>query len=369
MVSKRFIAKRLLLLVPVLFGVATVVFAILHLAPGDPARVILGQRAPTQQVVQLRRQLGLNDPIWVQYGRFLADTAQLDFGQSYQIAKGTPVWDVLADRLPVTIELAIYGQITAILLGIPLGVLSAVKQDSLTDHVTRIGALTGISVPIFWSGPLVLLVFATFLGWLPTSGRIGSTFFLEDHWVLFGTQLPLTGMVSVDTFILDTGAFVQSILYGEGLGAFASLTEYYASFISAVQHLFLPVLTLGIYSMALLSRMMRSSMLEVIRQDYIRTARAKGQGEKITLLKHGLRNALIPVITVIGIQFGTLLGGAVLTETVFGIGGIGQLLVAAIGATDYPLVQGTVLVFALLFTLVNLGVDITYSYLDPRIQQ
>lgn len=369
MVSKRFIAKRILLLIPVLFGVATVVFAILRLAPGDPARVILGQRAPTQQVVQLRHELGLNDPIWVQYGRFLANTAQFDFGQSYQIAQGTPVWEVLADRLPVTIELALYGQALAIVFGLPLGVIAAVKQDSLTDHITRVGALSGISIPIFWSGPLVILLFATYLGWLPTSGRIGSTFFLPNHWVLFGTQLPLTGMVTVDTFILDTGAFVQSLLYGEGIGAFASIFTYYESFISAVQHLFLPALTLGIYSMALISRMMRSSMLEVIRQDYIRTARAKGQGEKITLLKHGLRNALIPVITVIGIQFGTLLGGAVLTETVFGIGGIGQLLVAAIGATDYPLVQGTVLVFALLFTLVNLGVDITYSYLDPRIQQ
>ncbi|HET7323699.1 MAG TPA: ABC transporter permease [Halococcus sp.] len=369
MVSKRFIAKRLLLLIPVLFGVATVVFSILHLAPGDPARVILGQRAPTQQVVELRHQLGLDDPIWVQYGRFLANAVQFEFGNSYQIAKGTPVWDVLASRIPVTVELALYGQFIGILLGIPLGVLSAVKQDSVTDHVTRVGALTGISVPIFWSGPLLILVFATFLGWFPTSGRIGSAVFLPTHWTLFGTQLPLTGMVTVDTLILNTGAFVQSVLYEQGLGAIASIPDYYDPFISAVHHLFLPAMVLGIYSMALISRMMRSSMLEVVRQDYIRTARAKGQGEKITLLKHGFRNALIPVITVIGIQFGTLLGGAVLTETVFGIGGIGTLLVAAIGATDYPLVQGTVLVFALLFTLVNLGVDITYSYLDPRIQQ
>jgi peptide/nickel transport system permease protein len=275
---------------------------------------------------------------------------------------------VLTDKLPVTIELALYGQIVGILLGLPLGVLSAVKQDSLADHLTRFGALTGISVPIFWSGPLLILLFATFLGWLPTSGRIGSTIFLDDHWVLFGQQLPLTGMVTIDTLVLNTGAYVQAIM-NEGVSALLDPLEYYTAFISAVQHLFLPAAVIGIYSMALLSRMMRSSMLEVVRQDYMRTARAKGQGARITIMKHGLRNALIPVVTVIGIQFGTLLGGAVLTETIFGIGGIGTMLVSAIGASDYPLVQGTVLTFALLFTLVNLGVDVTYSYLDPRIQQ
>ncbi|WP_254542805.1 ABC transporter permease [Halomarina pelagica] len=347
MTSKRFVIKRLLLLVPVLFGVATLVFAILHLAPGDPARIIAGQRASQAQVAAVRRELGLNDPIWIQYARFLLDAAQFDFGRSYQIARGTPVREVLVDRLPVTIELALYGQFIGIVLGIPLGVLSAVKQDSLTDHLTRIGALSGISIPIFWSGPLLILLFATYLGWFPTSGRIGSTIFLPETWTLFGTELPLTGMVTVDTLLLGR----------------------FDAFVSAAHHLFLPAAVIGIYSMALLSRMMRSSMLEVVRQDYMRTARAKGQGAKITVMKHGFKNALIPVVTVIGIQFGTLLGGAVLTETVFGIGGIGTLLVSAIGATDYPLVQGTVLVFALLFTLVNLGVDVTYSYLDPRIDQ
>jgi peptide/nickel transport system permease protein len=347
MVSRRFLIKRLLLLVPVLFGVATLVFAILQLAPGDPARVIVGQRASAEQVMQVRQELGLNDPLWVQYVRFLGDAATFDFGQSYKIAQGQQVRAVLTDRLPVTIELAVYGQIAGALFGIPLGVLSAVRQDSLTDHLTRIGALTGISVPIFWSGPLLILLFATYLGVLPTSGRIGSTIFLPESWTLFGTELPLTGMVTVDTLLLGN----------------------VDAFVSAVRHLFLPVMVLGIYSMALISRMMRSSMLEVVRQDYMRTARAKGQGAKITVMKHGFRNALIPVVTVIGIQFGTLLGGAVLTETIFGIGGIGTMLVSAIGASDYPLVQGTVLTFALLFTLVNFGVDITYSYLDPRIDQ
>lgn len=341
MVSKRFVIKRLLLLVPVLFGVATLVFAILHLSPGDPAKVIAGQRASQAQVEAVRRDLGLTRPIWVQYLDFLMDVLVLNLGDSYIVRRGVPVLTVLRARLPVTVELAVYGQIIGILVGIPLGVISAVKQDTLTDHTARVGALTGISMPIYWSGPLLILLFAQFLEVLPASGRIGSTFDVPVY----------TGLITLDSLVYA--------LSGGGWGAFAS----------AASHMFLPAAVIGVYGTALISRMMRSSMLEVIRQDYMRTARAKGQGAKITVMKHGFQNALIPVITVIGIQFGTLLGGAVLTETVFGIGGIGTLLVDAIEVGDYPLVQGTVLVFAFLFTLVNLGVDLTYSYLDPRIDQ
>jgi peptide/nickel transport system permease protein len=337
MVSGRFVLKRLLLLVPVLLGVATFVFAMLHLSPGDPARLIAGRRAPEAFVEEVRRELGLDRPMYVQYVDFLTDVVQLEFGQSYQVRQGEPVKNILTSRFPVTLELAILGQIAGILFGIPLGVLSAIKQDSATDHLTRIGALTGISVPIFWSGPLLIMLFGVYLGWLPTFGRIATKF-----------QYPaVTNMVLLDT----------------------ALALRPDAFVSAARHMLLPVLTIGIYSMALISRMMRSSMLEVIRQDYMRTARAKGQGSKITVMKHGFKNALIPVVTVIGIQFGTLLGGAILTETVFTINGIGTLVVEAINNSDYPVVQGTVLLFAFLFTLVNLGVDITYSYLDPRIEQ
>ncbi|WP_231184979.1 ABC transporter permease [Haladaptatus sp. DYF46] len=337
MISKRFVIKRLLLLIPVLLGVATFVFAILQLSPGDPARAVAGQRASEAFVRQVRHEMGLDQPIWVQYGQFLWDTAHLDLGQSYQIRKNVPVTTILLHRLPVTVEMALYGQLFGILFGIPLGVISAIKQDSVTDHFTRIGALTGISIPIYWSGPLLILLFAQVLHVFPPSGRIASEYSINL----------VTGLITVDTL----------------------LNGNFAAFQSAAMHLILPSLVIGIYSMALISRMMRSSMLEVVRQDYIRTARAKGQGTKITMLKHGFRNALIPVVTVIGIQFGTLLGGAVLTETVFGIPGIGTMLVKAIEAGDFPVVQGTVLTFALLFTLVNLFVDITYSYLDPRIQQ
>jgi peptide/nickel transport system permease protein len=337
MVSWRFLTKRLLLLVPVLVGVATFVFAMLHLAPGDPARLIAGRRADAEFVERVRQQLGLAEPLYAQYVDFLTDVATLDLGQSYTVRRGEPVINVLAARFPVTLELAVLGQIAGILFGIPLGILSAVKQDSITDHLTRIGALTGISVPIFWSGPILIMLFGVYLGWLPTFGRIATTFDYPQ----------VTNMVLVDT----------------------ALSGNLDAFVSAGLHMILPVLTLGIYSMALISRMMRSSMLEVIRQDYMRTARAKGQGSKIVVLKHGFRNAFIPVITIIGIQFGTLLGGAIPTETVFSINGVGTLLVEAINSSDYPIVQATVLLFALLFTLVNLGVDLTYSYLDPRIEQ
>ncbi|ELY76091.1 ABC transporter permease [Natrinema pallidum] len=337
MVSKRFIAKRLLLLGPVLFGVATVVFAILHLSPGDPAIAIAGERASQEFVEQVRSDLGLTDPLWEQYVRFLRNTATFDFGESYQVRRGTAVGDILADRLPITIELAVLGQIAGLLFGLPLGILSAVKQDTLTDHFSRVGALTGISVPIYWSGPLLILLFAQVLGILPTSGRIGSTYFIDSK----------TGFILIDTLIAGN----------------------LAAFQSAARHLVMPVIVLGVYSMAFISRMMRSSMLEVVRQDYMRTARAKGQGAKTTVMKHGLRNAFIPVITIIGIQFGSMLGGSVLTETVFEINGIGTLLVEAINKSDYPVVQATVLVFAFMYTIVNLLVDITYSVLDPRIDQ
>ncbi|SFG61128.1 peptide/nickel transport system permease protein [Halopelagius inordinatus] len=339
MFPKRFVLKRLLLLVPVLTGVATLVFAILHLSPGDPALTIAGERASQEFVERIRADLGLNQPLWRQYLDFLVNVAQFDFGESYIINRNTTVRQVLANKLPVTLELAMFGQFFGIVFGIPLGVLSAVKQDTITDHATRVGALTGISVPIFWSGPLLILLFAQILGVLPTSGRISAIYNVS--------AVRVTGLVTVDT-----------LLAGD-----------WEMFKSAVRHMLLPSLVIGVYSMALISRMMRSSMLEVIRQDYMRTARAKGQGAKITVLKHGFRNALIPVVTIIGIQFGSLLGGAVLTETVFAIGGIGTLLVEAIEVGDYPIVQGTVLTFAFLFTLVNLGVDITYSYLDPRIEQ
>jgi peptide/nickel transport system permease protein len=335
--NRQYILKRLLLVFPVLFGVATFVFSMLHLAPGDPAYVIGGKTADQAQIEAIRSSLGLNDPIWVQYSRYLWDLINLDLGQSYVIQEGQPVLGILMDRIPITVELAVYAQIIGIIFGIPLGVISAVKQDEITDHTTRIGALTGISVPVFWSGPLLILLFTTYLGILPASGRIGSEFDI----------VRVTGFIVFDT-----------LFFGE-----------IDAFLSAVTHMLMPALAIGIYAQGWISRFMRSSLLEEIRKDYIRTARAKGQGEKITLVKHAFKNSLIPVVTIIGIQFGIMLGGAILTEKVFGIPGFGTLLVNSIQSNDYPVVQGAILVFALLFTLVNILVDILYSYLDPRIEQ
>jgi len=337
MTSHRYVLKRLLLVVPVLGGVATFVFGILHLSPGDPAYVIGGTEASQETIRAIREDLGLTDPIWVQYGRFLWETAHLDLGQSYQILEGEPVLEIVLDRLPITIELAVYAQLFGIIFGIPLGVVSAVEQDAITDHVARIVALSGISIPVFWSGPLLILLFTTHLGLLPTSGRIGSEFEVAR----------VTGFIVVDT-----------LLSGDS-----------SAFRSAVEHMLLPALAIGFFAQGWISRFMRSSLIEEIRQDYVRTARAKGQGRRVTVLKHAFRNSLIPVVTIIGLQFGIMLGGAVLTEKVFGIPGIGTLLVNAIQVNDYPVVQGTILVFAFLFTLVNIGVDVIYSYLDPRIQQ
>jgi peptide/nickel transport system permease protein len=349
MVSRRFVLKRLLLLIPVLFGVATVVFSILHLSPGDPARIIAGRRASQAQVQSVRQALGLDEPIGVQYVRFMVDIITLNLGESFVLRTGVDVTTILRNRLPVTLELALYGQFFGLLFGIPVGIISGIKQNTSVDHTGRVVALSGISIPIYWSGPLVILLFATFLGWLPASGRIAAQYSVES----------ITSMITVDTFIHGMQAVANGV----------TISQAFAPFVSAVKHMLLPALVIGVYSMAFISRMMRSSMVEVIRQDYIRTARAKGQGDKIIVTKHAFRNALIPVITIIGVQFGSLLGGAILTETVFAIPGIGRLLVNAIQVGDYPVVQGTVLVFALLFTLVNLGVDITYSYLDPRIEQ
>jgi len=337
MTNRQYVLKRLLLVFPVLFGVATFVFSMLHLAPGDPAYVIGGTTADQAQIEAIRESLGLNDPIWVQYGRYMWDLVHLDFGQSFVLQEGQPVLGILLDRIPITVELAVYAQLIGVLFGIPLGVISAVKQDEIADHVTRVGALTGISVPVFWSGPLLILLFTTYLGILPASGRIGSEFDIVQ----------VTGFIVVDT-----------LFFGE-----------IDAFLSAVAHMFMPALAIGIYAQGWISRFMRSSLLEEIRMDYVRTARAKGQGAKTTLLKHAFRNSLIPVVTIVGIQFGILLGGAILTEKVFGIPGFGTLLVNAIQSNDYPVVQGAILVFALLFTLVNIAVDILYSYLDPRIEQ
>ncbi|QEK12948.1 ABC transporter permease [Crassaminicella thermophila] len=303
----KYVSRRVLLLIPVLIGVAFIVFTLLYLTPGDPARMVLGEQAPQEAVDELREEMGLNDPFFVQFGRYVYKaTIKHDLGRSYITKR--PVTQELLNVFPTTLKLASLSMVIAVIIGIPFGIISAIKQYSVFDSVVMVFALIGISMPVFWLGLLLILFFAVKLGWLPSSG--------------------------------------------------------FYSF----KHMILPALTLGAQSIAIITRMTRSSMLEVIRQDYIRTVRAKGQKERLVILRHALGNALIPVITIAGIQFGILLGGAVLTEVIFSVPGVGRLMVEAIKMRDYPIVQGGVLYIAIAFSVVNLLVDLLYAYVDPRIR-
>lgn len=300
------VVRTLLLSLVTLFGVSVLIFLMLRVLPGDPARVIAGLNASEAQVTRIREQLGLEDPLLVQYWSFLSGVLQGDLGQSARTSRPVSV-EILA-RLPATLTLAAVATLVGSLVGIAAGVLAAVRHNSLVDHLISSVAMMGVSMPVYWLGLLLILLFAVTLGWLPAAG----------------SSEPLS--------------------------------------------IVLPGGTLAAFSTALVSRMTRASMLEVMGQDYIRTAQAKGAPPRTVILRHGLRNAFIPILTVISLQFGALLGGAVLTETVFGWPGIGRLLVDSIFARDFAVVQGIVLVFAALFILVNVVVDVLYVYIDPRIR-
>ncbi len=332
----RYILKRLLQLVPVLLGISLLVFAFLHLIPGDPALVLLGDRANPDQVAALRERMGLNEPLPLQYLSFLGSLVRFDLGES--IFTGIPIWDEIRLRWPATFELSVSAMLIALLLGIPAGVIAAVRKNSLIDNLTMSGSLLGVSMPVYWLGLLLVYLFAVNLQWLPPSGRIG----IEAGY----NFEPITGF-----FIFD--ALVQ--------GNFAALKNILA-------HLLLPAVTLSTIPLAILARITRSAMLEVLSQDYIRTARAKGLLELFVIGKHALKNAMLPVVTIVGLEFGTLLGGAILTETIFSWPGIGKWIYEGILQRDYPVVQGGVVFVALVFVLVNLIVDISYAFLDPRIQ-
>ena len=306
----KFILRRLLMLIPVMLGVSFIVFSMLHLAPGDPAVTIAGEHATLEQIEAIRESMGLNDPFLVQYGRWLGNAViHQDLGVS---RANHSVVDELMSRFPATLQLAGAAVLVSVVIGLPIGIISATKQYSIFDNVSMLFALLGVSMPNFWQGMLLMLLFALNLGWLPFGGLPGGA----------------------DNFV----------------------------------YLILPAITLGTSSAAVVARMTRSSMLEVIRQDYIKTARAKGQTERIITTRHALKNALIPIITVVGLNFGFMLGGAVITEMVFTIPGIGSFMVNAIQQRDFPVVQGGVLFVALTFTVVNLAVDILYAFVDPRIK-
>lgn len=294
------------MLLPVLLGISFFAFFILHLTPGDPALIMLGEHAPQEQLDNLRRTLGLDQPLPVQYVNWLARAVRLDFGRS--LRSNALVISEIANYLPNTAQLAGTAVFVSVLIGIPIGIISATKPNSLLDNVTMVGALAGVGMPAFWQGIMFILIFSVTLGWFPSSGKMGGAAY----------------------FVL-------------------------------------PTLTLATVSTASIARMTRSAMLEVIRQDYIRTARSKGLSERRVVYKHALRNALIPVVTIIGLQAGALMTGAVLTETIFAWPGIGRMIVEAIRQKDFPVVQGVLMTFAVSYALINLFVDILYAYLDPKI--
>ncbi len=321
-------------IIPVLLGVSIVVFFMVRAIPGDPAQIMLGQQATQEQVQQIRENMGLDKPIFVQYGLFLKDALRGDLGDS--IVTGRPVTTELLTRLPATFELVAFAMLIAILVGIPVGVISAVRQYSLLDKSTSVLALTGISMPIFWLAMILVVIFGVNLELLPFPGRLD----------------PTTGITAITGLVL-----VDSLL-----------TLNFAGFWDGLLHLIMPALALATIPMAVIMRMTRSSMLEVMNEDYVRTARAKGVVPWRVVFKHALRNAMLPTITVIGLQTGLLMGGAIITETIFSWPGIGLYTYNSISSRDYASIQGVVLYAALLFVLVNLLVDILYAILDPRVR-
>ncbi len=349
----RFVVRRLLYSIPVLLGILLVTFLLARVIPGDPCRAMLGERATDEICDAFLERKGLNDPIWVQFGIYIKDVFTGDLGESFRF--GRPVTTMLLERLPITIELSMAALTVAVLLGVPFGIISGYKHNSFADVVTMVGANVGVSMPVFWLGLMLQYLFAVLLGHtflsLPPSGSLDAGLIPEPFYEAWG--LPAWGLFD----------FISNMNVLNAL-----LSANWTAFRSAAGHLILPALALGTIPMAVIARMTRSSLLDVLSLDYVRTARAKGLPEKRVVIRHALRNALLPVVTVIGLSLGTLLGGAILTETIFGLSGVGKSLYDAITSRDYGVVQGFTLVVAVGFVLVNMVVDILYTYLNPKVR-
>ncbi len=329
----RYVASRLIQLVFVLIGVSVVVFVTMHLLPGDVAQLLLGEHATNEQLRRLREQLGLDQPVWVQYGRFMQAALHGDLGISVQT--NHPALNDVLTAFPVTLQLALASLLLASAVGIPIGVLSAARRGSRLDAVVMTLTLFGVSMPIFWLGLMLLLLFAAGLDWLPVAGLMP-----------VGLDPPrITGMSVIDSLLSGNTSMV----------------------LASLRHMVLPAVTLASVPLALIARITRAEVLSAATADHVRTARAKGVVESLVVLRHVLRNAAIPIVTVIGLQAGLLLSGAVLTETIYSLPGLGRLMVDSILSRDYPVVQAGALFIALVFVLVNLTVDILYAALDPRI--
>ena len=328
-----YIIRRILILIPTLLGVSVIVFLMLRITPGDPAELLLGERATEEALHEIREHLGLNEPLHVQYGLFLKRLMKGDLGET--IWSRQKVWIEVKERFPATIELSVVALFISCFFGIIFGIISATRQYSIFDYLSMLGALIGVSMPIFWLGLVFMLIFSVNLGWLPLSGRISVGVDLE---------------VVTNFYILD-----------------AVLTKNWGALKDVLWHIIMPATTLSTIPMAIVARMTRSSMLEVLRQDYIKTAKAKGLSQFVVTFKHALRNALIPVVTTIGLQFGVALGGAILTETIFAWPGVGKWMFDAVMKRDYMVIQGGTLFIAAVFVVINLMVDVLYAVINPRI--
>ncbi len=351
--------RRILYSIPVLIGILVVTFVIARSIPGDPCKAMLGEKATAEVCERFNREQGLDQPIPVQFWIYMKDILRGDFGESIRYSR--PVTIILIERLPMTIELGMIALFLAVLVGIPLGVISAVKRNSIVDVFTMLLANTGVSMPVYWLGLMLAYVFALVLRGtpfaLPPSGRVTAGVIPIPFYEVYGWEV-----------IEETTRFYFLEFFANIYTFNSIITGQWEVLWDTLEHLILPSVALSTIPLSIIARMTRSSMLEVLRQDYVRTARAKGLRERLVILKHAFRNALLPISTIIGLQLGTLFAGAVLTESIFGLAGVGRMLFEAITARDFPIVQAFTVVIAVGYVLANLLVDLSYAFIDPRIK-
>lgn len=351
--------RRLIMAIPVLLGILIVTFALARMIPGEPCKAMLGEKATPEVCERFNVRYGFDKPITTQFGIYVRDILSGDFGQSIRFSR--PVTIILIERLPLTVELGAIALIIAISIGIPMGILSAVKRNSFWDVFTMIGANMGVSMPVYWLGLMLQFAFAILLRdtffQLPPSGRLAPGLVAIPFYEVWGWEF------AKETFGYHFLEFISNMYIFNSL-----ITGDWKIFVDAVKHMILPAMALSTIPLAIIARITRSSMLEVLKQDYIRTARSKGLKQNKVILKHALRNALLPIVTIIGLQVGTIFAGAVLTESIFGLAGVGRILFEAITARDYPIIQAFTVVIAAGYVFINLIVDLSYVFIDPRIR-